>query len=80
MTANMTRFSIIVKLMLDTDCLTLIFHRLSSSTNSYQPIVYVSATPWGTLPVFEVDGVTIGQSIVIARFAAREFGKQTDSI
>jgi len=31
-------------------------------------------TPWGTLPVFEVDGHPIGQSMTIARFAAREAG------
>jgi len=31
-------------------------------------------TPWGSLPVLEVDGKTLGQSITIARYVAREAG------
>lgn len=29
-------------------------------------------TPWGSLPLLEVDGKTIGQSMAIARYVARE--------
>jgi glutathione S-transferase len=32
------------------------------------------STPWGSLPVLEVDGKPIGQSITIARLIAREAG------
>jgi glutathione S-transferase len=31
-----------------------------------------ATTPWGSLPILEVDGKRIGQSITIARFVARE--------
>jgi len=31
-------------------------------------------TPWGSLPILEVDGRTLGQSISLARFAATEGG------
>jgi len=31
-------------------------------------------TPWGSLPILEVDGKQIGQSIAIARYVAREGG------
>jgi len=37
-------------------------------------------TPWGSLPLLEVDGKTVGQSIAIARLVAREgglYGKNT---
>ena len=35
-----------------------------------------AATPWGGLPVLEVNGKTvIGQSMALARFAAREAGE-----
>ena len=30
--------------------------------------------PFGQLPVLEVDGVTIGQSMAIARYLANEYG------
>ena len=30
--------------------------------------------PFGQLPVLEIDGVTIGQSMAIARFLANEYG------
>jgi glutathione S-transferase len=33
-----------------------------------------ATTPWGTLPVLEVDGRPIGQSMTIARYVAREAG------
>jgi len=33
-----------------------------------------AGTPWGTLPTLEVDGKTIGQSLTIARYVAREGG------
>jgi glutathione S-transferase len=32
------------------------------------------STPWGSLPVLEVDGKPIGQSMTIARYVAREAG------
>ena len=32
------------------------------------------ALPYGQLPVLEVDGVTICQSMAIARYLANEFG------
>jgi len=32
------------------------------------------STPWGSLPVLEVDGKAIGQSMTIARYVAREAG------
>lgn len=31
-------------------------------------------TPWGSLPILEVDGKQIGQSMTIARYVAREGG------
>ena len=34
-----------------------------------------AGTPWGTLPLLEVDGNVIGQSITIARFIAKEGGQ-----
>ena len=30
--------------------------------------------PFGQLPVLEVDGITIGQSMAIARYLANEYG------
>lgn len=33
-----------------------------------------TAAPWGTLPILEVDGRPIGQSMTIARYVAREAG------
>ncbi|KAK6994499.1 glutathione S-transferase 6 [Biomphalaria glabrata] len=34
-----------------------------------------SKTPFGQLPVLEVDGQTFGQSLAIATYLAREFSK-----
>jgi len=31
------------------------------------------ATPWGQLPVFEVNGEPLGQTMTICRFLARKF-------
>ena len=31
-------------------------------------------TPWGSLPILEVDGQVLSQSMAIARFVAREAG------
>ena len=36
---------------------------------------WCSETPFGQLPLLEVEGVTICQSQTIARFLARKFGK-----
>lgn len=35
----------------------------------------ITAFPFGALPVLEVDGVQIGQTLSIVRYVAREFGK-----
>jgi len=37
--------------------------------------LFASGTPFGQMPVLEVDGVKLGQSYAIARFLARKFGK-----
>ena len=37
-------------------------------------IILSLATPLGTLPVLNYNGIEIGQSISIARFLAKEFG------
>ena len=33
-----------------------------------------SDTPWGRLPILEVDGVVLGQSLAISRYAAKLAG------
>ena len=38
-------------------------------------VYFISDTPWGGLPLLEVDGKKIGQSMAIARYIAREHGK-----
>lgn len=37
--------------------------------------LFVVETPYGSLPVLEVDGKMLGQSTTIARFVAVESGK-----
>ena len=36
---------------------------------------FILDSPWGGVPLLEVDGKLIGQSIAIARFIAREYGR-----
>lgn len=35
--------------------------------------VTFAATPWGQLPVLEIDGVKVEQSIALARYLAKQF-------
>ena len=40
-------------------------------------VLYVRGedTPFGQLPILEVEGVTLGQNLAISRYLARKFGK-----
>lgn len=37
--------------------------------------VFISGMPFGQIPILEVDGQQLAQSIAIQMFVAREFGK-----
>ena len=48
----------------------------SSFTNTYLYTMYIfPATPFGSLPILEVDGLRISQSLTIARYLARTYGR-----
>jgi len=46
-----------------------------NSGSDYCIPVYFIGAPTGTMPFLEVGGVKYGQSLAIARFLARKFGK-----
>ncbi len=48
---------------------------MADSPGTYSTNIWISfsATPFGQVPVLEVDGVAVAQSTTIARFLAKEF-------
>lgn len=40
---------------------------------------HISATPWGKVPVLEVDGKVVSETLAICRYLAREAGLAGES-